>query len=326
MGTPSLFRVTADGGGALERDGHFSLRVPALFSRRDDAQRFVSAQRFFVGPSATWSPTPSTTLTLLAVYQDDRYDRTTPLPVAGTLQPSSAGPVPRDTFLGEPRLTRLLSPQWQIGYLFEHRFGDVLRFCSKLRLVRYGVRGPILSVNQDGSTDDSVVRSGFDCDVDTHSLSLDNQLEGAVTTGPLQHTVLLGVDHLRYRSTSVGASFDLAPISPVQFIYGAKPGPRTPLFSSQAELDETGLYARYRGKLWGWLIGLVGVRSAHVDNVSVDRLRDARTDQPDAKTTFDAAAMALGPLGGRPDLPSPPRRSSIWEWPTHSIACASGST
>ena len=94
VGTDDFYRLTADIGGAINSPGTLSARAPIVYASRGDTQDFVGAERIFVAPSVTWQPTEATTLTLLALYQRDDYDRTIGAPLVGTLQPSPAGPNP----------------------------------------------------------------------------------------------------------------------------------------------------------------------------------------------------------------------------------------
>ena len=213
-GSFGLARVAIDAGGKLAGDGALSGRISALYSRRDDSQDFAGAERVFLQPSLTWRPGSETTLTVIGLYQYDRYRRTSELPALGTIVATPEGTIPMSRFVGEPGLGRLSSPQWQIGYLLEHRFSPSVRLRSKLRYLDYKVTGPIQSTDYSGGDPKVAVLSGFDYRGRFNNLALDNQVEITGRSGAVQHRLLIGVDYGRYRSSSAGDGFDLPPINP----------------------------------------------------------------------------------------------------------------
>jgi iron complex outermembrane receptor protein len=302
IGTDDFYRLTADIGGALDESGTLSARAPIVYASRGDTQDFVGAERIFIAPSITWQPSDATTLTLLALYQRDDYDRTIGAPLVGTLQPSPAGPIRRSLFLGEPGLDRLTSEQVQVGYQFAHLFSDAIQFRSRLRYSDLSLEGPIVQAPRGGSTPASITRRGFEFDGARKMLSADNQLEAVFGTGNIEHRVMIGVDYQDFSDRNSGDLFGLAPINPAAPAYGTPPVPLGPFFSADVGLEQLGLYAQYRAKIAEQFIIVAGVRRSDSDTVSTDVLAGTTRRQDDSDTSFNAAVMYVSDAGFSPYL------------------------
>jgi iron complex outermembrane receptor protein len=300
VGSFGLVRGFVDVGGALDADGRWSARLPALVSTRDDVQDFVGSERQFAAPSLTWSPSRHTQLSLFALYQRDEYDRTIGLPLAGTINPNPNGRVLRSRFLGEPDLPRIESEQWHLGYLLRHRFSPAIEFRSKLRYTDFQLDGPIVQAPRPGSTETTVNRRGFFYDADRTLLVLDNQVEGVFRTGPVEHRVVAGVDYQRYMIEDAGDLFGLAPLDLFNPVYGAQPVPLGPFFASDNRLTQLGLYAQYRGEIAERIVAVAGVRYSDSENLTRDPIAGTSGRQDDEEVTFNGALMYLAPGGFNP--------------------------
>lgn len=300
VGSFGLVRGFADLGGALDSAGTWSARLPVVVSSRDDVQDSVGSERRFAAPSLSWSPSRDTQLSLIALYQRDEYDRTIGLPLAGTIRPNASGRVPRSRFLGEPGLPRIESEQWQLGYLFRHRFSPALEFRSKLKYSDFELEGPIVQAPRPGSTDTAINRRGFVYTADRTLLALDNQLEGVFRTGAVEHRIVAGVDYQRYDDDNAGDLFGLAPLDLFNPVYSAAPVPLGPFFASDNRLTQFGAYAQYRAKIAERFVAVAGVRYSDSENLTRDPSAGTSRRQDDEKVTFNAALMYLAPGGFNP--------------------------
>ncbi|NJL17767.1 MAG: TonB-dependent receptor [Nitrospira sp.] len=291
IGTDDFYRIGADVGGALNSDSTLSARLPLLYASRGDTQDFVNAKRIYASPSLTWAPTDATTLTLLALYQNDKYDRTIGVPLVGTLQPSPAGPSRRSLFLGEPSFRQLESEQWQFGYFLTHKFSDAIQFRSRLRYSDFDLTGPIVQAPRGGSTPTSITRRGFDFIGDRSLLSTDNQIEANFTTGSVEHRVMVGVDYQDYKDRNSGELFGLTPINPTAPAYGAPPTPFGSFFSDDVRVRQTGIYGQYRAEFAERVIVVAGMRYSDTSNRRTDRLSSTTGRQDDNDTSFNAAVL-----------------------------------
>ena len=293
--------IYADLGGRADADGRWLWRLPVLASQRGDAQDFVEASRVFFAPSLTWRLAASTQATVYLVHQRDRYDRNIGLPVAGTLAPGAAGPVPTSRFLGEPALGQLEVPQWQAGWEMEHTIAPDWQLRQNLRWLRYTVDGPIVQAPRPGSTGTSITRRGFIYRGEPESLTVDTQLEGVLKSAGLTQRVMVGLDVQRYRDDNAGDLFGLAPIDLYNPVYGAVPQPLGPFFASKVERDQLGLYGQYRAELGARWVGTAGFRHSRTTTASEDPTSaGSRSEQRDRKNTFSASVLYLGAMGFRP--------------------------
>lgn len=163
---------------------------------------FTSNDRFFFAPSITWKPDADTSLTVLAQVQRDRTRGQNFLPYEGTVTPAPFGFISTRRFTGDPGVDRFTRAQDMVGYEFEHRFENDIKFRQNARhgtvavnfANRFGggyVEGNSASADLarfDFFTRDSAVQS-----------DIDNQLIIPFTTGDVGHTVLAGFEYRRYQ-------------------------------------------------------------------------------------------------------------------------------
>ncbi len=171
-----------------------------------------------------------------------------------------------------------------IGYEFSHTFDNDWTLRQNLR---YGT----VSLQEDGLysngvfTGTTLQRYRWAHDTKVNTFTVDNQLEGMVDTGALQHTLLLGADYRWYRhgaSTFYDPSADAAffpgttpSIDILNPIYGGAYGPPALGPESRTTLNQFGLYAQDQIRFGeGWLATLNGrydFVSSKLDTSSMER-------------------------------------------------------
>lgn len=182
-----------DVGGALSDDGTLLYRVVGLARdantqvEYDDGHE-LHDDRLYIAPSLTWAPDENTSLTLLADYLRDRNGGS--LFAYSTPRGHTTG-----TLMGDHSFNHLNQDQHSLGYEFRHRFDDTWEFRQN---ARYGQVDLIFqnllpaAVNA-GTGNVTRIADRFDQHLDT--FNLDNQLQADFATGPLAHTLLMGVDY-----------------------------------------------------------------------------------------------------------------------------------
>ena len=282
-------QVAGDVTGAVNQ--YLSLRLTSLYYNRGTQTDGVNSERFYVAPAATLHLGANTSLTLLSYYQwdDVRGDGGGFFPAAGIY---SANPLGRSTSnmnLGDYDYNRFVRRQYGVGYDFKHDFGDNLSFEQNLKYFGYYSRmldvygaglattttngpglfpylNPLTGVQEtDGaghalfSDYRTVNRSNFPFTEHITSFNVDSRATTHFDTGPLSHTLLVGVDYRHYTLASFFGFSSAPPIDlfspnhhqaivtpPLAYAYGAE------------RQDQVGLYAQDEIKLDHWILTLSG--------------------------------------------------------------------
>jgi len=218
--------------GPVDEEGKLLYRVVALARDTNTEFDYIDERRVMVAPSLTWRPSTDTSLTLMAQYQKIRSDgggASPALPAAGTLLPNPNGSIPSNRFIGEPAYDKFESEQMLFGYKFAHRANETWQFRQNARYSYIDTdtqRVQGLAMNPDLRTES---RYGWAFPERSGVFSIDNQAEANFRTGPVQHTLLLGVDYqyedARYEESQLVAVRAIDVFNPV---YGA-PVTRPPL-------------------------------------------------------------------------------------------------
>ncbi|MFC2251581.1 TonB-dependent siderophore receptor [Labrys portucalensis] len=231
--------------------GNFDLSGPldaenTVFYRLTGVIRNASAEisagrddRVFIAPAITWKPNDKTKLTVLGEYMDSTVGGTqaylnTYAPYVdgqGNVTDKSTGATRQ--FVGDRRYNDFRQQQGHVGYEFEHKFSDAL-------ILRQNARYSQLGTNQEyyyfgsGLTREST--AGF---------ASDTSLESHFATGPVEHTLLTGLDtsYLHYRS---GEGYGGVPL-------GVDPPLTT---QSKQTLAMTGIYIQDQVKWQNWRLTL----------------------------------------------------------------------
>ncbi|MCF8479918.1 MAG: TonB-dependent siderophore receptor [Rhodospirillum sp.] len=249
-----------DLGGPVTEDGDLLYRVTGLARRTGTQVEDTHYQRYFIAPSITWRPTEDTDLTVLLNYQyDPEAGFFNKLPVAGTGQSGVAGDIPRDFYAGDTDFDKFERSTVSVGYNFEHRFTDAVTFRQNARFLHMETDFAAIfssgTVQADGHTLD---RSAFTSDENLNNLTLDNQLEVKLATGPVDHTVLGGVDY-QWLSWSQDGRFGGAPS--IDFLAPDHTQAITtpPVFADQRQTQrQLGFYAQDQIEYGGWSLLLGG--------------------------------------------------------------------
>ncbi len=182
-----------DIGGALDDDQHLLYRVVGLARDAETQVDYADGHalkddRLYIAPSFTWAPNDDTSLTLLSDFMRDSN--------GGSLFAySTPSGHTTNTLMGDHSFNHLDQEQFSLGYEFRHRLDDTWEFRQN---ARYGqvdvIFQNLLPTAVDTSTGNVTrIADRFDQHMDT--FNLDNQLQADFATGPISHTLLMGVDY-----------------------------------------------------------------------------------------------------------------------------------
>ncbi len=287
-----------------------AFRIVGTGLSTDLQEHFTKQRGVAIAPSLSWAPSADTTLTLLSGYQwEPNFGYRNFLDADGTVRPIARyGFVPRDFFVSDPNFERAERNQAWIGYEFEHRASDALTLRQKLRY--YWVDDLQHTLTWGRAAPDPVTgartrvsRTASGGTDSWGTLTNDNQVELKLATGPVDHTVLAGLDY-RDRSRKKQWGFngrDVPAISLTNPIYGydfsrlvLDPDQDTRVAASQV-----GLYLQDQAKI-GDLHLLTGLREDWAKTTITERVTPGVQRKDDTAFTYRVGALYTLPGGIAP--------------------------
>lgn len=271
VGTLDHRQVAIDSTGPLSTDATLLYRVVGLAKDAGTQINLAGEERQFFAPSFTWEPNSSTTFTVIAQYQRDESDNTNAfLPWAGTILPAPNGPIPDDLFIGEPEWDSYGGRRLRAGYHFEHRFlGGQWALRQNFRYDDVSGHHRSMYANfweefLPGGR--QLNRTWYASENDNRIVNADLLLEGRLSSGAFQHTLLIGVDGLWTRDRQATLSGAGTPLDVYTPAYGTFPLPAldfdAPAVTVTRQLGLTLLDSIKFNERWVVVAGLRG------DNVS----------------------------------------------------------
>lgn len=201
VGSYQRKQISFDSTGPLDDQGTFLYRVSGVVRDSNTSVDHIEDKRYNIAPSLTWNIGDDTRLTLLTYFNRDDTGATSQfLPLQGTKLATPAGKVDYHKNLGDPDWEFYDKRYYALGYAFEHRIDDVWQFRQNLRYTKSDLEFQTITAGgwATAVADDGTVQRGANvADEDISQFALDNNLQADFATGPLQHTLLLGLDHQR---------------------------------------------------------------------------------------------------------------------------------
>jgi iron complex outermembrane receptor protein len=237
--------------------------------------------RFYIAPSLTWRPSDRTTVTLFGdILNND--SGAVPFYLA---TPNGA---PTNTLLADPGFTRYTTNQASFSYKLEHHFNETWTVRQNFRFQRQD--GRFFDMNPIGFNTPSdpflMDRSAFSTRERLDQTVLDTHVQAKLSTGPVHHTLLGGIDWNRtdaslnyFASTSLTPSINV--LNPVYFQPIASPDFLA--VDGRQRIDNIGFYIQDQIKYQNWILTLSGRhdRASNVTDVttlgSPDHFRNTDT-------------------------------------------------
>jgi iron complex outermembrane receptor protein len=188
-GSNNRYQGQFDLSGPVNDEDPVYYRLTGLFRDADTEQVGVPDNRIYIAPAFTWKPDEDTRLTILG-----EYSRTKTGGAAAFYNDPATGQV-TDIFGGDPDYNDSIQNQGRIGYEFEHRLNDTFVFRQNARASRLNIDADWAFLSEPNALDSTLI----DSDAGTfeewlNAYNLDNQIEAKFSTGPLDHTLLTGID------------------------------------------------------------------------------------------------------------------------------------
>jgi iron complex outermembrane receptor protein len=197
-GSYDQYNASVDLTGPLTDDGALQYRLLGDYENAGSFRRFQDTQRWEIAPKLSWTPGASTRITVEGKYYDEtregQRDRgiVAPLDENGTPQ---VGALPIDWTANEPG-DEATSEGYAAQGEVQHAFSDAWQLQSVVRFTHTTYTNdyhePRQFVPQGGQL--FLIREFRDQTFDVNEGALNLNLTGNVSTGPVDHTLLLGGD------------------------------------------------------------------------------------------------------------------------------------
>ena len=251
-------------------------RVTGKVAGGDNYSDYSEDLRGFLMPQITYAPDDATSLTVYAVASslDQTHVGNGFLPYAGTVVDGPfGGKIDRDFFFGEPDRDSGRYDQQMIGYAFAHEFDNGWKLSQNLRFAHLDKVEELVYPYAYNPVTNDLARLGFRHDTGVESFNVDTRLETTVSTGPLDHALMIGVDYKNVKIDQAQASaFPASDLDPLDPVYGVPLPAYFTYLDGVTRLEQAGLYAQDQIRFGGgWLLTLNG-RYDYVDIENRSRL------------------------------------------------------
>jgi iron complex outermembrane receptor protein len=304
VGSYDRKQVQGDFTGPLSDDGKWLYRLIMLKRDANTQVDHVPDDRTLVAPSLTWKPNAGTTLTLMALWQDDKTISTSQFfPWSGIATANPNGKIPTSRFIGEPGFDAYDTKRKTAGWSLEHEINGDWKLRQNVRYSKndndyrtlyadsFSLPG---GFNADPVNQRIVDRYASVAVTNTKVFGADQSVEGNFRTGAMKHKVLAGVDYLHYKQTGAAAYPLGTPIDVYNPVYTGFAVTDLDALAPNTQ-KQTGLYVQDQINLTPqWLLTL-GLRHDRADNET-----EGADTQKSSATTKRAGLMYLADNGVSP--------------------------
>lgn len=241
----------------------FDFRVSGRIQGGNGYTDFEEGIRGSISPSLTLHLNDATKLTILANYTgtDETHNGGAFLPYVGTVVDASFGKIDPERNFTEPDLDSYTRTQASIGYEFEHAFNKDWTFRQNVRFGAADIDEQFLYGNG-YSTEPMLSRINFAHETSVKTFVADTQIEGVINTGPVEHTLLAGVDYKYFNIDQVqssalwGTKTDINVVNPV---YGTAQTTPVSYLNQDLTQNQLGFYMQDQLRFSeGWIVTLNG--------------------------------------------------------------------
>lgn len=285
--------------GPVDDNDRVAVRLTGMTRYADSQFDHLKEQRYAIAPSLTWRITDHTRLELMAyLHRDPEGGSHSGLPYEGTVVPHAGKKISNTFFEGEDDYDNYDRRENMVGYNVEHAFDSGWSVRQKLRYLHTTV--DLNQVYAAGWLNDTELNRGYSgSDESLSAVTLDNQIDGSIDTGIINHRLLFGVDYQR-RSNNVTASYGSFPaIDAFHPVYGADPLSISVYSREKHKLEQTGIYAQDQMSLDRWRLTLGG-RHDQVKITNVNKINDTSDTLEQNHFSSRAALMYLFDSGFAP--------------------------
>ncbi|QXH44824.1 TonB-dependent siderophore receptor [Pseudomonas xanthosomatis] len=267
-----------DLGDKLDEEGVWSYRLTGLFREADAQADHITNRREYLAPAVSFRPNADTELTVLAEYQKQTGNFANPLPAQGTVFHDPRGRLDRDTYVGDSAYDYMTNEKTSLGYVFEHHLDEIWTLRQNVRYSDYRQSSAEIAILM--PIGDQYMRYADARKGDGRLFTMDNQVQANFATGPVEHTLLTGVD---YNNGKFDQDQSLNLINGLFDVYNpvyGQPLSFSPFSraSYEQKLSQTGVYLQDQLKIDKWVF-LLGGRYDWASNQKDDRDPQTQKDE-----------------------------------------------
>lgn len=305
-GTYNRRQIQTDLTGAIDEDGEWLYRVVALGRKSDTMVDHVPDDRMVLAPSITWRPSNRTSLTLLALWQDDKSGSTAQFfPWEGTVSDNPNGQLDTSTFIGDPDWDRYNSERRSIGWAFEHQLNDNWTIRQNARWsynhVDYrSLYGDSLTLPGGWAADPinkrMIGRYAWGSDTTVRMAQADQHLQGKFATGPVQHDLLIGFEYTQAKHQEATAYESPLTVPLIDAYNPVYPSYTPPAFFGSPDMrqHDMGVYVQDQMRVDNWIL-VAGLRHDRSKNTV-----DGSPSQTSTATSKRFGLLYAFPIGISP--------------------------
>jgi len=292
VGTDQHHQGQFDLSGPVSEDGEWLYRLTGLAKESKSDLVGVIDDNLYLSPQVTWKPTEDTKVTVFGEAQERE--------TAGSTRPYqySSG-VLSYFWTGDEDFDGLKQSQYLAGYEVEHSFNNTFTARQSLRFGDVDTENQYLtsSLQADGHTFN---RTAYGVYEDMQSVVADTSLQSDFATGPIDHTVITGLDvskidaHVEYLSGSA-PTIDMNNPNYHQSINK----PSNYITHQDIDATQMGLYAQDQLSWDKWRFSL-GLRHDWTESDKTNLLTGVTTNQKDEATTGSVGLVYLFDNGVAP--------------------------
>lgn len=192
-----------DIGDKFDSDGKYAYRFIGVARDGNALTGPNGDRRVALAPSLRWQPDADTSLTLTSTYLQDRSDFSHNfLPAQGTVLPNPNGQLTHDVYTGDPTFNDYRKKQWSLGYQFSHNLNSTWTLRQNVRWMHLSLDdASVFGAGLAPGSAANITRFAGLFQLNYSRFDIDNNAQARFGMGPLEHTVLLGIEYNRQTST-----------------------------------------------------------------------------------------------------------------------------
>lgn len=283
-----------DFSGPLDEEKRIAYRLVGLGKGSDTQFDHVKEERYAIAPTLAIDFTDDTTLTLQGYLQHDpNGGYHSGVPADGALNHHNGRKISREFFDGEPSQDDFDRTQRMFSYQLEHRFDDVWSARQNFRYLDSDVDlAQVYAYGWTAPDENTLNRYFSGAREHLQAYIIDNMAQAEFDTGAAKHTLLMGLDYQKRRTTVDWRSGSVAPLDAFDPHYGNDAISYYPDDNHTRRLEQTGVYLQDLIDIDRWRFSL-GMREDWVTVEDKNRSTGSKADDDWKKFTGRLGALYL---------------------------------